>query len=108
MTGTKSSYIVELPRKSGGTHLRTIKRQIRRNLFMNTDLKDDEAFARRVVIGIIRKGDRYVPPKRWYDMIELEKRIRECGENNRRKMIDADRLIELFPNLTDWELEVKE
>ena len=100
--------IIELARKSGGTHLRTIKRQIRRNLFTNTLLKDDEALARKVAIGIIRKGDRYVPPQEWYDMIELRKRIRECGRNNRRKMIGVDHLIKSFPNLTDWELEVKE
>ena len=77
------TYWVEL-RKVGGTHIRTHKRSIRRN--MCRILADDEKLFREGVVGIIRKGDRYAPKKEWTALMEFHSKVYRCGRMNRKMM----------------------
>lgn len=77
-------YWVELPRKMGGTHIRSLKRDIRRS--MCRILADDEKLFREGVVGIIRKGDRYAPKKEWTALMEFHSKVYRCGRMNRMMM----------------------
>lgn len=63
--------------KSGGTHLRSIKRNCLKELNAIDWVKEHNMSERAVMIGIIRKGDRYVPSNEWIEFHSFRKYLSE-------------------------------
>ena len=74
-----TANVYELNRKQGGSHVQSIMRKIRRRLNAMPEVKKDNQLARRVAIGVIRKGDRYVPPTEWELYWSLSKYFRRVN-----------------------------
>lgn len=66
-------------KKRGGSHVRSIKRMILRRINALPAIKEDNQLLRRVAIGVIRRGDRYVPPTEWELYVSLSNYARRVS-----------------------------